>query len=260
MLTSSLIKPLLFYFLVVASIFIVTQTANATETTLVIRAKSKDAKFIGTSMGGARIVVRNNLTGKILAEGITEGSTGDTELIMKGAHRRGERISTENTAAFVAVLDIDEPVFVSIEAYAPLDKKHAIVSSSTQMWVIPGKDILGDGIIIELPGFVIDILNPASGQTLSKLSSEITLKAKIVMLCGCPITEGGLWDANQYEVEAIVSKEGEVIKKIPLTIVEEESIFQKQVTLPPGNYEVKIYAFDPVSGNTGLAEKTFSIQ
>jgi hypothetical protein len=49
----------------------------ATETTIIIRAKAKDAKFIGSSIGGAHVVVKHQLTGEILAQGKTEGSTGN---------------------------------------------------------------------------------------------------------------------------------------------------------------------------------------
>ena len=56
--------------------------SEAVQTNVIIRAKSKDAKFIGTKMGGAMVVVRDSETGKVLAEGLTAGSTGDTGKIM----------------------------------------------------------------------------------------------------------------------------------------------------------------------------------
>ena len=63
--------------------------AGAAETTVVVRAKAKDAMFIGTSFGGARVVVRNAETGEILAEGLTEGGTGVQDLVMAETIRRG---------------------------------------------------------------------------------------------------------------------------------------------------------------------------
>ena len=38
-------------------------------TEVMIRAQSKDAKFIGTSIGGAKVIVKDAETGEILAEG-----------------------------------------------------------------------------------------------------------------------------------------------------------------------------------------------
>ena len=53
----------------------------ATETHIIVRAKAKDAKFIGSSLGGAYVIIKNKMTGEILAKGKTQGSTGNTDLI-----------------------------------------------------------------------------------------------------------------------------------------------------------------------------------
>ncbi|MBT5659166.1 MAG: hypothetical protein HOJ02_03315, partial [Rhodospirillaceae bacterium] len=53
-------------------------TASAEPTRLTVRVMAKDAKFIGTSIGGARITIRDVDTGELLAQGVTEGSTGNT--------------------------------------------------------------------------------------------------------------------------------------------------------------------------------------
>ena len=105
-------------------LFLIIFSSNlmAQETNIMIRAKAKDAKFIGTSIGGAKILVKNARTGEIMAEGITTGSTGNTEKIMKQDWKRSETLSDEETAGFNAKLDIDSPQFVTIEAYAPSAK------------------------------------------------------------------------------------------------------------------------------------------
>lgn len=229
------------------------------ETSVMIRAKAKDAKFIGSSIGGAKIIVRNNLTGEILAEGTTKGSTGNTEKIMKEDWKRRQDLSEENTAGFLAELDLEEPTFVTVEAYAPINKKQATVKSSTQLWLIPGKDILGDGIVLEIPGFVVDILSP---QTHEALSSEenITIKANIVMMCGCPVTEGGIWDASQYELNAKITGEDGTSSEVALTQTEKSSTFSAETKLAPGLYEVMVYAFDPKTGNAGVDKTNIIVQ
>ena len=55
--------------------------SEAVQTKLVVRAKSKDAKFIGTKMGGAMVVIRDSETGRGLAEGLTAGGTGDLQIL-----------------------------------------------------------------------------------------------------------------------------------------------------------------------------------
>ena len=91
------------------ALLFVSLNAFATETKLMVRAKAKDAKFVGSSIGGAHVIVRNTLNGEILAEGHTTGSTGNTNLIMKSAHERYTQLSDDKTAGFLAVVDIEEP-------------------------------------------------------------------------------------------------------------------------------------------------------
>lgn len=227
---------------------------KAEKTTIIIRAKAKDAKFIGTSIGGAKVVVRNSLTDEILAQGLTSGSTGNTDLIMKTPHERNKRLSDEETAKFEAVIDISEPVFVTIEVYAPVNKRQALVKPSTQVWLFPGKDVIGDGIVIEIPGFVVDILTPQTHEVIQRgnNSSILPVKANVVMMCGCPTTNGGTWNAEDYEVEAVIKKDGQVIKNVPLKVRGKNSTYEAETDMPEsGNYEILIYAYDPQSGNTG---------
>ena len=225
--------------------------STAQETTLMIRAKAKDAKFIGTSIGGARILVKDALTGEILSEGITTGSTGNTDKIMKAEISRNTQLTDENTAGYKATLDITEPVFVTVEAYAPIAKKQAVVMSSTQLWVIPGKDITGDGLVLDVPGFVVDILSPQTHERISS-TEEVALKANIVMMCGCPVTKDGIWDATQYEVKAVITDADGKTSEVTMEQKEKPSTFSGTVKLKKGLYEVLVYAYDPVTGNTGV--------
>ena len=238
----------LFLFLLF-SVFVLPLSAQ--QTNIMVRAKAKDAKFIGTSIGGAKILVKDALTGEILANGVTSGSTGNTDKIMKQDWKRSENLSDAETAGFNASLDIDEPTFVTIEAYAPINKKQAEVMSSTQLWVIPGKDITGDGVVLEVPGFVVDIISPQTHERIAS-TETIELKANIVLMCGCPITKDGIWDANQYEVKAIVTNSEGVTKEIAMDQKDKPSTFKADLNLEKGLYEVMIYAYDPVTGNTGL--------
>jgi len=224
---------------------------SAQETTVMVRALAKDAKFIGSSIGGAKIIVRNAETGEILDQGFTSGSTGDTKLILKTPQKRYDRLSDEKTAGFKAELNIEEPTFIKVEAIAPFNKKQARVVSSTQLWVIPGKNITGDGLILEVPGFVVDILSPQTHERI-KSSEEVSLKANIVMMCGCPVTEDGTWDANQYEVKAIIEAEGKESREIALKPTEKSSTFSANTNLDKGLYTLTVYAFDPITGNTGV--------
>jgi hypothetical protein len=154
--------------------------SEAVQTNIIIRAKSKDAKFIGTKMGGATVVVRDSETGKVLAEGLTAGSTGDTGKIMMEPKARFGSIA-DGAAKFETVIDIDEPVLITIDVAAPYIHKDNMVKSSTQMWLIPGKDITGEGVVVEVPGFSVDAQAMGKAKLMDN-KAVIPVQARIVMI------------------------------------------------------------------------------
>ncbi len=153
---------------------------EAVPTSLVIRAKSKDAKFVGTSMGGALVTVKDSDTGNVLAEGVTAGSTGNTGRIMIEPKTRYGTIS-DGAAKFETSIDISEPVLITIEIDAPLVTKPDMIKSSTQIWLIPGKDITGEGIIIEIPGFSVVARAPEKIR-IHDGNAVIPFQSRIVMI------------------------------------------------------------------------------
>jgi hypothetical protein len=231
-------------------------------TTIIIRAKSKDAKFIGTSMGGARVNIHNSETGELLATGLISGTTGNTDLIMHKAHERGQLLSDDATAKFETSLLLEKPVFANVEVIAPLGQKQATVKSSTQLWLIPGKHLLGDGIVLEFPGFVVDIQEPGA-QSFIKAnqsgSTEINLQAHVVMMCGCTITDGGLWDANKFEVKAIIYHNSKTLSRVDLKLTKDNQFNGQFKVTEKGIYEVHVYAYDATTNNTGLDKTSFII-
>lgn len=235
-------------------------TAFAIPTKLVVRAKAKDAKFIGSSIGGARIIVRDATSGRLLAEGLTEGSTGNTEKIMEQPHERHQQLSDSETAAFTATIDIDKPTFLTVEAYGPWQQPQARIKVQSQLWLIPGKDIDGDGLVLEFPGFVVNVLSPQTHESISA-GTGIPVTANVVLMCGCPITAGGMWDANQYEVQAIVEKDGQPMPAVPLSISDKANTFTGTLNArQAGLYQLTVYAYDPRTGNTGVSTTNFIVK
>lgn len=137
-------------------------------TTLVIRATSRDAKIIGSGVGGARITVRNAENGEVLAQGIQAGGTGDTGTIIRTPQPRdGTIYDTPGAASFLATFLLDAPTRVTIEAEGPLDYPQALGKATKTMLVAPGEDVRGEGIILEIHGFIVEILDAElrDGQT-----------------------------------------------------------------------------------------------
>lgn len=235
---------------------------SATETKVMIRAKAKDAKFIGSSLGGAHIIIRNKLNQQILAEGNTTGNTGNTDLIMKTPKVRGNSIADEQTGGFLATVDIDEPTFVTIEVISPLSNRQAQAAVSTEMWLIPGKNILGEGIIIEIPGYIIDILKPRTHQYIGLntiKNKHFLFQANIVMMCGCVIEKGGVWNSDEIEVKGILKKDGKFIKNIDLSWVSTNLFEGSDMINTAGNYELTLYAYHAKTGNTGVDKVNYVV-
>jgi hypothetical protein len=153
----------------------------AEETPVTVRVLSMEAKFIGDSTGGARMTIRDADTGALLAEGVTEGSTGDTERLMRTPRERGATLATPGSAAYEAVLDLDRPTRVEITAYGPLAQLQSAVSASTTRWVLPGKGLAaGNGVLLELAGFALDVLAPPAHSIVD--DQEVEVRVNLVML------------------------------------------------------------------------------
>ncbi len=236
-------------------------SAWAVPTKITVRVKSKDAKFVGTTMGGVQITIRNVQTGELLAKGLTSGGTGNTARIMTTPVTRGVPISDESAAKFSAVIDIDEPTQVEVAAYGPLASTQSANRVSATQWVIPGKDITaGDAWLMELPGFAVKVQAPSLHTMLTGAQQTVVLKASIMMMCGCPITPGGLWDANKIEVTALLSRNGKRAGTLPLQYAGTASQFSGTWAVKePGVYEATVYAYDAATGNTGLDHVTFVV-
>ncbi|MEY8759119.1 hypothetical protein [Chryseobacterium tongliaoense] len=235
---------------------------SATETQIIIRAKARDAKFIGSSLGGAYVIIRNKINNKILAEGKTSGSTGNTDLIMKVPKTRESSIVDDGTAQFLAKIDITEPTFVNVEVLSPFNNKQAQAIVSTELWLIPGKHILGDGIIMEIPGFIIDILKPRTHQYMALKSlkdKKLPIEANVVMMCGCVVEKGGVWNPDKFEIKAILKRNGTYLSETSLSFVS-TNLFETSVPIAEGgNYELIVYAYDSKTGNTGVDKINYVI-
>ena len=235
------------------------QAQEAIDTKLIVRTKAKDAKFIGTSMGGSLILIRDAESGELLAKGVTKGSTGNTDLIMNTPRERFTEIG-DGAAYFETNLKIAKPQFLTIEAYAPTNQKNSRVFAQTQVWLIPGKPINGDGIILEIPGFVIEGLYPKTHQGFSiEKDKSIELKANMVMMCGCTISDGGLWNAQDIEVHAMIYVNGEYIKTIDMSLAAVNTFTAKLDLEKTGSHEVVITAYHPKSKNTGVNRINFRV-
>jgi len=230
------------------------------ETKVMIRAIARDAKVIGEHVGGARITIREVSTGKILAEGIQKAGTGDTEIIMKKPRVRGATVfNTPDASGFLAVLNLDRPTEVEISAEGPLGSPQAMQRTSKTMLLVPGEDVLGEGVLLEIHGFIVKTLTPQM-DTQVKLGSPFETRVTVTMACGCPIEPGGLWDANKIRVIARVVREGKIESETPMQYAGVQNTFKGDVlSSSPGQIELQVLALDPDNANFGLTKENLTL-
>jgi hypothetical protein len=247
--------------LVVMMLAVLSGPAAALTTEVTVRVLAKGAKFVGTSMGGAMVTIRDADTGELLAQGVTAGGTGDTERIMVDLRAPGAPLTTAGAAAFTTTLDIERPRLVEISAFGPLAQRQSANRISVTQWIVPGRHVSGgDGVLLELPGFVVDVLAPPAHVKLRGVPQAVTLRANVAMMCGCPVKPGGVWDAGKYEVKALVKRNGVLEGEVGLAYAGTTSQFAAELTVRrPGAYEAVVYAYDPANGNTGLDSVTFIV-
>jgi len=155
--------------------------AEAVPTKVLVRAISRDAKVISSHVGGARITIRDVATGAVLAEGIQQGGSGDTRLIMQEPHARGTTVyDTPNAASYVATLLLERPTVVEVTAEGPLSAPQAMQRTSKTLLLVPGQDVLGEGILLEIHGFIVELLAPDETAEL-KVGQPLEVQATVRM-------------------------------------------------------------------------------
>ncbi|NNG16882.1 MAG: hypothetical protein HKM89_10410 [Gemmatimonadales bacterium] len=237
-----------------------TITGQTVPTNVMVRVTAHDAKIIGTDVGGARVTLRDAETGQVLAEGIQQGSTGNTRLIMVQPRKRGARVyDTGNAAGFLATIDLGEPILVEIIAEGPLGTPHATQRASKTMLLVPGKDVLGEGVVIDLLGFTVVVEEPSDGASV-EAGKEFEIRANVTMLCGCPTEPGGMWDANEIEIVAMIKRGDRVLTTVPLAFAGQRNTYTTMATVDePGPIEIQVLAMDPGRANFGQAIRLVAV-
>jgi len=232
------------------------EAQTAVPTTVTVRVVSNDAKLIGTGVGGARVTIRDDQTGQILARGVHEGSTGDTERIMGPRDRGDDVFSTEGAAGFATVLRLTEPRRVEIEALGPLGTPHARQRATRTVLLVPGEDLVGDGVVLTLNGFTVELLEPGGRRLAVSRNESLPIRARVTMLCGCPTEPGGRWDADGFSIRAQWVMDRRVVFETPLSFSGTTSEYQATLEVPDqaGTFVLRILASDAGRANAGMVE------
>jgi len=231
---------------------------EAVPTQVTVRAVSNDAKLLQDPVGGAHITIEDAETGEVLAEGRQTGDSGSTDRIMRPPHERGATIyDVPGAAKYETTLDLTEPTRIRVTAEGPLDYPQAMQTASKTLTLVPGKDVTGDGLTLTLHGFIVEVLSPSEGALAP--GTEVSVRARVQMMCGCPTEPGGLWDANRYTIAAQLLRDGQVVAEAPLTFAGTTSEYEGSLSVPDaGATQLRVTARDAERVNFGSATTALS--
>jgi hypothetical protein len=249
-------------------------------TNVTVRVIARAGKFLGDDIGGAAVTIRDVRSGELLAHGRTHGGSGPASL-MTTPLTRNQPIPVadppnNDACRFDATLLLEAPRLVEISAFGPLAAPQSANRVSTTTWVSPGSNISPggdqrlDGFLLEIPGLMVQVLNPPAHYLPTKPdpSQPIEIRANVTMMCGCPISQatGTPWPEADFEVAATIVSAG-VSTEIPLQYDPSApggapSHFFSDQWVPGtlGVYEITVRAYQKSTGNTGVDLTTVNLQ
>jgi len=185
---------------------------------------------------------------------------------------RSAVLPVEDASVFTACLDLEEPTLIRVTACGPTAAQQSANTVSQTQWVYPGKDITGGvkggGLLLEIPGLVVQVLNPPTHFLPQTAPEHIEIRANVTMMCGCPIGIGHPpWHPAQFEVKAVIKQGTTVADEVPLEYQADEpfqapSQFAGKWRVPANNtgqpaiYEIIVFAYQQKTGNTGVDRAT----
>jgi hypothetical protein len=235
--------------------------AQSIDTRITVRAVSHDAKIIGSGVGGVRVVIQRVQDGTVLADGVQTGGTGDTDALMRDPRVRGtDPYDTPDAAAFRTTLSLAAPTWVDITATGPLGDPEGTTQVVKRVLLVPGHHVDGDGIVLELVGLTVAVQEPRSEQPIPR-GTPFTIRARVEMLCGCPTEPGGLWDSEDFDIQATVYRDGQPVATRPLLPAGTRSLYAADFAgMDAGRYEIHVVATQDGTANAGEARIRVSIQ
>jgi len=245
---------------------IATSSTFATTTPVTVRVLARDAKLIGDLSGGVPVRILDAQSGATLAAGMHWGATGSTAKIITEPWVRGDaRFDTEGAAAFVTELDLEAPTWVRVEAGPAAGFPNQIATASKTLLLLPGVAVEGNGVVLELNGLLVNLMEPVSEASLVG-GGEIEIRSGVKLLCTCPIAPGSLWEEADYDVRAYLYRRDQLVAEAELSYGGETNVFAGTLTLPEvesGSSEIlriTVTAANDAEANFGTDSAVFRVR
>jgi hypothetical protein len=247
------------------------------ETPVTVRALARGGKFLGDDIGGALVAIHHAQTGALLADGRIAGGSGDLWNVMEAPINRTQSIPTAGASAFIVKLRLTspDPVPLQISVTGPGAGLQSATTVTVTQWVTPGL-LDGNGqpfmnqCQVELPGLLLQVLEPASHTNLASLPQSIPLRANVAMMCGCPIdnntvTDGthsfpNPWPVSDFNVWVRMVAGGVPVDTVALVydVSNTPGLFTGTYQMTkPGFYEAQFTALQLSTGNVGTGTVSF---
>jgi hypothetical protein len=173
-----------------------------------------------------------------------------------------------NTSGLTVDLPISRPTLLAITALGPvggLQSAHRVMATQ---WIVPGQTLNeGPGFVVELPGLLVQVMEPATHLSIQStdLPYTVPFQVNVTMMCGCQINDGQPWIPSDFQVTAAIGNVGQPITETVTLCFpgSAPSLFTGSWTLPAGSsgfYQAVITAVQLSTGNTGTGTVTFFVK
>ena len=233
-------------------------------TKILVRVVAHGALVLGREVGGARVTITDLATTQVLATGIQEGEAGDQNQIMRTPHLMEEPVySARPAAAFMTTLTLERPTLVEVAAEGPLAYPQSMRRTAMTVLLVPGQDLSGDGIVLHLNGYIVQIEHPKAGEPLMA-KDDVNLKASVRTLSGTLVRPHGDWDSRKIRIYGDVLVGERIVERLQLFYSNDTGTFDAPFFVPldkdaPDGITVRVVAADAAAGNFSLGEAHYPV-
>ena len=233
-------------------------------TTVLVRVVAHGAMVLGREVGGARVTITDLETKQVLATGIQQGEAGDQNQIMRTPHLMEEPVySARPAAVFTTTLELRKPTLVEITAEGPLAHPASMQHASQTVLLIPGHDLINDGIVLHLYGYIVQIEHPKPGQALMA-KDDVKLRASVRTLSGTLVRPHGDWDSRKVRIYGELLIGNRIVERLQMFYSNETGTFDAPFFVPkpdeaPDGIVLRVVATDLATGNSGVGRADFTV-
>jgi hypothetical protein len=171
--------------------------------------------------------------------------------------------SARPAAAFTTTLLLQRPTLVEVAAEGPLAYPDSMRRTATTVLLIPGQDLSGDGIVLHLNGYIVQIEHPKAAEPLMA-KDDVHLKASIRTLSGTLVRPHGDWDSRKIRIYGELLIGERIVERLQLFYSNDTSTFDAPFFVPldkeaPDGITLRVVAADTAAGNFSLGEAHYPV-